>query len=137
MNIYYTFCNPIDPEDFNRKREDDFKAKNHQEILDLVASHPLEVLQNLTKQDIDQLAKRFSDLMRYSLFTYPACDEFNQEVALIEKKIAKENYKLAERFRNSFQYYTKDMHNADIKNVFVSGSRGYMRFIYIMYGPGH
>lgn len=133
LNIYYIFCNPLNPEDFNRKKEDDFKAQNHKQILDLVNSHPLEVLQTLNKSEIDQLAKKFSDLIRYSLFTYPGCDEFNLEVQLIEKRIAKSNYKLSERFRSSFKYYTKDLHNANTKNEVVRGSRSYMQLIYILY----
>lgn len=112
------------PENFNRKKkDDDFKAKNHKEVIGLINSYPLEVLQTLNQSEIDQLAKRFADLMKGSLYAYPLSEEFNQEYQLLERKIAKSKYKLAKSFRSSFEYYTRDIYFTHLKDVNLSQAR--------------
>ena len=49
IGLYYNYCSPYDEDYFERKKQDDdFKMKNHEEILKLVEDHPLVVLRRMS-----------------------------------------------------------------------------------------
>lgn len=129
--IYYAACNPFDQKEFDKKKRDDnFKQNNHQEILNIVNSHPLEVLNNMKAKEIDQLAKRLAELLKNSLFTYSMTEDFIKETNLVRDKLGDGDYRLSKRFRSSFEYYIQDLHYAQLGNSTLL--TGYM-FLFLIH----
>lgn len=139
--LYNSFCSFISPHDryihrledeilTNFKKEEDYPSKNHEEILRLIESYPLEVLQNLSKSEVDALATKLSELLRASLLTYPMSEEFEQETTLIRKRIAKPQYPLATRLQSRIMSHFKDL---DYRVLHVDkevGAKIYLAYIY-------
>lgn len=124
--LYTKFCNPSDRERLygkrmsddvfiKHKKEDDYLEKNHQAILQLVEDYPLEVLRSMDETEIDQLAKKFSDLLIISLCNYPWEDRFHREVYLVDRTICQSDYPLASTFRKQFGHHTRYVMYADIR----------------------
>lgn len=130
--VYNSFCNPWGAPDLyiekleadiitRQKREEDYPAKNHEEIMRLIEEYPLEVLQTLTTAEVDALAKKFADLLRASLLMYPMTREYDLETRLVKERIARPNYPLDLRFQRSFMKYFRDMNYRD-SYIYLDGS---------------
>ena len=94
-----------------RKKHEDFRIRNHEEILSLVDQYPLEVLRTLNESQVKALAIKFSELLRASLLAYHHTPEFEQEAKLVKNRIAKAYFSLAPVFRRTFNYYTIDLYH--------------------------
>ena len=139
--LYNSFCTFISPHDryiqgledkilTRFKKEENYPRKNHEEILRLVEDYPLEVLQSLSKSEVDALARRFSELLRASILLYSMSKEFEQETSLIRKRITKPRYPLAERLQSGIMSHFKDL---DYRVLHVNGevaAKLYLTFIY-------
>lgn len=107
--LYSSFCDPNNPTNLKREydlyiqnleneilirrnKEEDFQIRNHEEVMSLVEKYPLDVLRSLNESQVHDLAKKFSELLRASLFVYPTSPEFRQETKLVKQKIAESYY---------------------------------------------
>ena len=127
--LYSRFCNPYNQNYYDRKKQDDdFKAKNHQKVLDLVKDHPLEVLRNMSIQEIDHLAHKFSILLKGSFYSYPISKDYVKEIVI--KFISKSDYPLARRFRTSFKNNVKDLYYCKFRDNYETNGYLMLNHVY-------
>jgi hypothetical protein len=69
----------------------------------------------MNETEIDQLAKKFADLLIISICNYPLTNELRREVLQVEKRICKSDYPLASTFRKQFRQHTSHMLRVDIR----------------------
>jgi hypothetical protein len=141
---YTKFCNPSAEERIKGKRmsddlftkhkkEDDYFLQHHEGILRVVEEYPLEVLRSMNETVINQLAKKFADLLIISICNYPFENEFRREVLLVEKRISKSDYPLASTFRKQFRQHTRHMLRGDIRYERHMNIKGFFSLIYTSY----
>lgn len=127
---YYLFCNPYTQSYVDEHMGVDIKNKNHRDLMKLIEDHPLQTLITMKQADIDNLAKRFSELLKIAYFSYPLTLEFYQEVDLVRRRIAVVDYRHANRFRSSFEFYIRDLKFKTSKGDLQGLARKYLHTVH-------
>lgn len=127
---YYLFCNPYTQSYVDEHMGVDIKTKNHRDLMKLIEDHPLATLRAMKEEGIDNLAKRFSELLKIAYFSYPLTLEFYQEVDLVRRRISLVDYRLSNRFRSSFQFYIRDLDFKRCKGDLQGLARKYLHTVH-------
>jgi hypothetical protein len=128
--VYYLFCNPYTQSYVDERMGVDIKTRNHRDLMKLIEDHPLKTLRTMKEGDIDNLARRFSELLKITYFSYPLTLEFYQEVDLVRRRIASVDYRLGNRFRSSFQFYIRDLDFKRSKGDMQGLARKYLNTVH-------
>lgn len=113
-----------------QKKDEDFKRVNHEKLLKLIEEYPLERLRSMNKDQVEEMAQYFSELLRVSFFIYPNTKEYIEEIDLVRKRIARSDYPLAARFRYVFEEYVKDLYTRVVSIESEKNAKIRLSFIY-------